>query len=172
MGEKTNRGLVIALGMLMIFCGLVAIGSPFMMGAMMTTIIGIMLVIGGLSEVVIAFSNGWKEGLPVFLAGILTIIAGAVVFGNPLLASALFTFLMVGYFISEGVLRCMNAFKFKPAQGWGLILCSGIISILLGIMLMRGWPISGMMAIGVFAGLRLLIGGINMLTVATAPTPE
>ena len=172
MGKETNKVLVTILGVLMIFCGIGAIGSPFMMGAMMTTIIGIMLIIGGGAEIVMAFSSGLKTGFPVFLAGLLTVIAGGIVMANPILASAVFTILMSIFFISEGVVRSISSFKVRPAQGWGFALFSGVISILLGIMLMRGWPISGMMAIGVFAGIRLLFGGMNILTVSTVASAE
>ena len=163
MGKKTNRRLTIALGILMLFCGVVALGSPFIMGAMMTTMIGIMLIMGGVAEMIISFSNGWKAGLPLFLAGILTLIAGGIVLGQPILASAMFTIMMVIYFISEGILRSIYALQSRPIQGWGFLLFSGITSILLGIMLMRHWPLSGLMAIGVFAGVRLLFAGISLL---------
>ena len=165
MNEKTNKGLTIALGILMIFCGVVALGSPFIMGAMMTKVIGIMLIMGGVAEMVISIPNGWKAGLPLFLAGILTLIAGAVVLGRPILASAIFSIMMTIYFMSEGILRSIYALQSRPTQGWGFLLFSGILSILLGIMLMRSWPLSGLMAIGVFTGVRLLFAGISLLYV-------
>ncbi len=164
MEEKSNKGLSMVVGILMIFCGIVAMGSPFLMGAIMTSIIGFMLILGGISEMFISFTNGWKESLLILLTGLLTVAAGVVVLRNPVLASSFFTILMVIYFISDGVLRAGAAFKFRPNQGWGLALFSGIISIVLGIMLLRGWPVSGLMAIGIFAGVRLLFSGMNVLS--------
>ena len=164
MEEKNNKGLSVILGIIMIFCGLVAIGSPFLMGTIMTSMIGIMLILGGISEMFISFSNGWKQALLILLTGLLTVAAGVVVLRHPVFASSFFTILMVIYFISDGVLRSMNAFKVRPTKGWGFVLFSGIMSVLLGIMLMQGWPVSGLMAIGIFAGVRLLFAGMNTLS--------
>lgn len=170
MTAKNNKGPSKIVGILMIICGIVAMGSPFLMGAIMTSMIGIMLILGGISEMFISFSNGWKAGLLTLLTGLLTIMAGVVVLKNPLFASSLFTILMVGYFIADGIIRSVGAFKLKGNAGWGLALFSGIMSVVLGFMLMQGWPVSGLMAIGIFAGVRLLFRGMNMLSGASATT--
>lgn len=164
MAEKNNKGLSKIVGILMIVCGIVAMGSPFLMGSIMTSIIGIMLILGGISEMFISFTTGWKQALFTLLTGLLTVAAGVVVLRHPVLASSFFTIMMVVYFISDGVLRAANAFKFKPNRGWGLALFSGVMSVLLGFMLLQGWPVSGLMAIGIFAGIRLLFGGMNVLS--------
>lgn len=76
-----------------------------------------MLVIGGGLEMrLAAFSNGWKAGLSIFLAGTLAVLAGVVIWIHPLLGSLIFTLLMVGYFIVDGVSRSIQAFRCKPAR--------------------------------------------------------
>jgi len=58
--------------------------------------------------------------------------------------------------------------------GWGWQLFSGIISVLLGIMLWQDWPLSGLWAIGVLIGIRLLFSGFGILFLmgATPPAAE
>ena len=165
MEEKGSKTLITVFGVVMIISGILALSAPFMMAAMMTTVIGLMLAIGGTSEMLCAFTNGFKRGMPVFIAGLLTLLAGCVVWSNPIIVSKVFTLLLVGYFILEGISRAVMAFDIKPETGWGWLLSGGILSILLGILFMQGWPFSGLVAVGVLAGIRLLVAGISLLTV-------
>ena len=56
------------------------------------------------------------------------------------------------------------AFNVKPQPGWGWMTFNGIVTIMLGWMILKGWPVSGVWAIGILVGVRLLFAGITMLT--------
>jgi uncharacterized membrane protein HdeD (DUF308 family) len=167
MSESGNggRGLSVVLGMILVFCGLTAMGTPFLTGTLITVMMGGLLVLGGVMEMVLAFSNGWKAGLPIFFAGVLAVMGGVVIWKHPVLGSSVFTLLMVGYFMADGISRGIQAFKIKPERGWGFMLFGGMVSVLLGIMLWQGWPLSGLMAIGILVGVRMLFTGVSLLAV-------
>jgi len=42
---------------------------------------------------------------------------------------------------------------------WGWSLASGIISVMLGVMIYRQWPASGLWVIGMFVGIELIFNG-------------
>ena len=59
-------------------------------------------------------------------------------------------------------------FQLKPAQGWYWPLVSGLISILLGIMILAKWPVSGLWVIGLFVAIELIFNGWSYVFVALA----
>ncbi len=56
----------------------------------------------------------------------------------------------------------------RPGQGWGSILFSGIVTVLLGILLLAEWPISGAWALGTLVGMNLLFSGFAMISIGSA----
>jgi uncharacterized membrane protein HdeD (DUF308 family) len=61
--------------------------------------------------------------------------------------------------LATGVLEFIVAFQLKPADGWGLQLLNGIVTLLLGIMLWRQFPLSGAWAIGILFGIKMIFSG-------------
>lgn len=162
--EQSGRGCMMVLAILSIFAGIVAIGSPFLTGALVTTIIGISLLVGGVMELLMAFhAGGWKIGL----SGILAILAGGLVMAHPLLGSAVIGIILIVFFLMDGVTRSILAFQLKPLAGWGWPLFSGVMSIVLAALLWRGWPLSGMWALGVLVGIRILFAGFGILVMGS-----
>lgn len=169
MNEKKNKTLLIVLGILMVICGVMVLGAPFVMGAVVLTLIGAMLIVGGIAEMVAAFfAGGLKKGALLFCAGILSVIAGGVVLNQPMFSSSVFTFMIAGYFFADGITRVVQALKADKATGWGIFLLSGILSIILAILLLANWPFSGLQMIGIIVGVRLLMSGISALSLAFA----
>jgi uncharacterized membrane protein HdeD (DUF308 family) len=48
------------------------------------------------------------------------------------------------------------------------MLFSAIMGVLLGFMLLREWPLSGLWAVGTLVGVNLLCSGFSMISVGTA----
>ncbi len=167
--EQGGRGCMMIFGILSIIAGMAAIGSPFVAGAYVTIFIGIALIFGGIMELVVAFSaKGWQAGVWAFLGGILAILAGGLVIAKPVVGAAMMGIILIAFFLVDGLTRSILAFQLKPMKGWGWQLFSGIISVLLGIMLWQGWPLSGIWAIGVLVGIRLLFSGFGILFMGSA----
>ncbi|MGI9241059.1 MAG: HdeD family acid-resistance protein, partial [Verrucomicrobiales bacterium] len=57
----------------------------------------------------------------------------------------------------------VDAFSLKPEKGWGWLLASGVITLLLAIMIGRQWPVSGGWAIGTLFGINILFSGWAMI---------
>ena len=48
-----------------------------------------------------------------------------------------------------------------------MILLSGVIALVLGLMIWRQWPVSGLWAVGILVGVDLLMTGISMVALAS-----
>ena len=164
-GRSTSGGgWMKILGIATIILGIIAIGSPLMTGSVVSAIIGIVLVIAGIFELIIAFAaDSFKAGTLAFIGGAVTIIAGGLLIARPVVGSAVLTIILGIYFLIDGISRISLSFKIRPLSGWAWMLFVGMISILLAILIWSHWPLSGLWAIGVLVGIRILFAGLGML---------
>ena len=158
---KKNAGLTMLLGGVMVLVGFLSMGSPLVAGLSVTMMVGIMLIIGGIGQLVFAIKAG--TGLFSMIMGVLTIILGAYMLSNVGEALASLTLFIAIYFVVEGIIEVIAAFQLKPASGWGWALFSGVITVLLGAMIWNQFPLSGAWAIGTLVGIKLLFSGWSLL---------
>jgi len=158
---KKDAGLTMLLGGVMVLVGFLSMGSPLVAGLSVTMAVGIMLIIGGIGQLVFAVKTG--TGLFSIVMGALTVILGAYMLSNIGAALASLTIFIAAYFIIEGITEAIMAFQLKPARGWGWALFSGLITVLLGAMIWNQFPLSGAWAIGTLVGIKLVFSGWSLL---------
>ena len=159
-GIKKNAGLTVVSGIILLVAGTLALLSPFVAGVYISILVGAMLAVSGISQCFLAFKTGaFGRGLIVFLVGVLMTIAGFYMMSQPLAALATLTIILMSYLLATGVLEIIVAFQLKPANGWGLELFNGIVTLVLGILLWRQFPLSGAWAIGVLFGIKMIFSG-------------
>ena len=156
------------LGIALIALGAAAMVTPVVAGSAVVTVIGFILLIAG----VVAIARQWqaeasKERAMGLTLGIITALAGIAVIGHPLFGLGILTLLLAGYFVAEGVWKIVVSFRFKPAAGWTWLLASGALSLVLGLLIWRQWPVSGIWAVGVLVGVNLLGTGLALVTLAS-----
>jgi uncharacterized membrane protein HdeD (DUF308 family) len=165
-GIKSNARLAVIVGILMLVSGILAIGSPFVAGMSVTVVVGVMLIVGGLSECVLAFQAGaFGRGLLIFVMGALTVLVGLYLFNQPVSGLAAITLFLAAYFVATGISELIGAFQVRPAEGWGVMLFSGILTLLLGLMIWRQFPVSGAWAVGVLFGVKLIVSGWTLIII-------
>jgi uncharacterized membrane protein HdeD (DUF308 family) len=127
-------------------------------------VVGIMMLIAGVAEVINSFQiKSWGKFLLWLLLGALYIVAGFVTFENPLLAAAVLT-LMLGFaLIVSGIMRLILAFNMKQEMPWVLVALSSVITLLLGLIIVAHWPVSGLYILGLFLGIDLVIAGVGWI---------
>ena len=62
----------------------------------------------------------------------------------------------------------MFALKVPPGAGGIWVMASGALSLLLGVLIWREWPVSGENAVGILVGVKLIMDGVVMVAVAGA----
>ena len=161
---RAKAGWIIALGLVFLIAGIVALGSVVTATAASVLIVGIMMIIAGIAEVISAFQvRTWGKFTLWLLLGALYIVAGLVTFSNPLLAAALLTLLLGASLVASGIKRLILAFSMKDGAHWGWVLLSGLITLLLGFVILSRWPVSSLYVLGVFLGIDLVIAGVSWL---------
>jgi uncharacterized membrane protein HdeD (DUF308 family) len=163
-GIKKNARLAVIMGIIMVICGVLAVGSPFAAGVYVTIFVGVMLAFGGIAQCFLAFQAGaFGKGLLIFVVGALTAAAGFYIFNQPLEGLATITLFLTAYFIVTGIFELVSAFQIRPAEGWGMMLFNGIVTLLLGIMIWSEFPLSGAWAVGVLFGVKLIFSGWSLI---------
>jgi len=77
------------------------------------------------------------------------------------------TIVLASFFIVGGLFRSIGSTVAKfPRWGWALF--SGVVSIVLGFMLLAQMPISGIWFIGFAIGVDLVFDGVAMIAFSTA----
>jgi uncharacterized membrane protein HdeD (DUF308 family) len=58
--------------------------------------------------------------------------------------------------------------RVRDHRGWGWLLASGILSLILGVLIWAQWPASGLWVIGLLVGIQLLFTGWSLVMLALA----
>jgi len=170
LGEiKRNAGLGMALGIGIAIAGVLAVVSPLVAGLSVTIAVGVLLIVSGVSRLFLAFKMGsFGRGLLMFALGALTLVAGGYLVARPGMGLATLTLVLAAYLFVDGVFEIIYAFRLRPIKGWGWTLFSGIAALVLGIMIWRQFPVSGMWAVGTIAGIHMIFAGSSMASLSRA----
>lgn len=161
---KRNAGVLVTLGVIEIIVGVVALGSPFQAGIAVTLVVGIALVVAGITRLVGSLKAGsFGAGALALLSGLLAVGVGGYMVMRPGLGLAALTLVLAFYFFVDGIDRIVIGFKMKPAIGWMWSVIGGVIGLVLGVLIWRQFPVSGTWAVGTLVGIHLIISGWGLV---------
>jgi uncharacterized membrane protein HdeD (DUF308 family) len=158
---------LMAVGILAILTGCVAIVVPAVASVGTAIFIGWVLIVVGAFLVAGAFS-AHSIGTVVLrlLWAFLTVIVGLWLVVEPHNGTLTLTFVLGIYFLFMGVSRIAVAFSSRGRQGAGLVGLSGIAGLLIGILVLVKLPSSADWAIGLLVGIDLIFAGWTLTSVA------
>jgi uncharacterized membrane protein HdeD (DUF308 family) len=167
---RSKWGWIVGFGVFSVIAGFIALGSGVMLAtATAVLIIGFMMLMAGVVEIVAAFNaKDWGHRILWLLLGALYVFAGFVCIQNPFQAATLLTLMLGIALIVVGLLRIFLATRMKQGTPWGWVVVSGIISFLLGLMIVAKWPISSAYVLGIFLGVDLIFMGTGWITIGLA----
>jgi uncharacterized membrane protein HdeD (DUF308 family) len=167
---RAKWGWIVALGVIFMLAGVIALGSVVAATASAVLIVGIMMIMAGVAEIIAAFSvKEWGKAIFWGLLGALSIAAGVIAFQNPFEVATLLTLFLGIALIAGGIVRMFLAWSMRAAgKPWGWIVVSGIISVLLGAMIIAKWPYSSAYVLGIFLGVDLIFIGSSWFTIGLA----
>lgn len=164
-----SAGWMMVLGIITILLGAFVVSTPFVAGLSVVMLTGALFAATGVLQVIHGFgAQGWKGKAWEILVGLLGVVGGVLVLNRPLIGLGVFALVLAVYFLVEGVAGAVMAFRHKPEAGWGWMLFNSIVTVLLGVLIWRQWPLSGGWAIGILVGVRILMAGMGMLLFGSA----
>jgi uncharacterized membrane protein HdeD (DUF308 family) len=117
-------------------------------------------------EVVQAIMVGkWAGLFQHWLGAVLFGVIGILILWRPLVTAEILTLLMGAFFLVAGLFQLITPFVISlPDWGWHTL--NGLITLLLGILVLAQWPVSGLWVIGLFVGIELVFYGIAWIALA------
>lgn len=163
---RNKSGWIVALGIVYVIAGVIALSSVVFATRVTVFVVGVMMMIAGIAEVINAFQfKSWGKFLLWLFVGLLYIAAGLVTFENPLLAAAVLTLLLGIALAVSGIMRMILAFSMRGRMSWTWVVLSGLVTLLLGLVILVHWPVSSLFVLGVLLGVDLIIIGLSWIFV-------
>jgi len=162
-------GALIGLGVLFIMLGMIGVLGQTMFSFVSINVLGIFLFAGGVLQAAHAMkSHGWKSvGVQLVLA-VLYIAAAIFTWAFPIPALEAITLWLAAIFFVTGVLRLISAFQHRHFREWFWLVLSSAISILMGVLIMNGYPASSLWLPGLLIAIELLLQGWTLLFMGLA----
>ncbi len=148
------------IGILLIIFGVIAIGSPVVASAAVSVMLGWLFIVAGIAEIAYAFTGG--RMLANLVLGGLTVVAGGIMVFTPLQGALTLAWLLVFWCFLRGIMQIIVSFQMTVGRGWRLV--GGILSVLLAVMIWRGWPDTALWALGLLVGLNMISAGVIIVS--------
>ncbi|MFE8031748.1 HdeD family acid-resistance protein [Thiohalocapsa marina] len=166
---EKNWGWLLAFGLASVALGTLGLGMTFMFTEATAVFIGALLIVGGVLQLLEGMKcRGWKSIAWHVLIALLYVGAGLVTVLHPQLAALSLTLMLAWILVGIGIVRSVIAFQMRPARGWYWPLLSGLVSLVLGGMILYEWPESGLWFIGLYVAIELIFNGWSYLFIAQA----
>lgn len=164
---QRNWGWLLGLGILLLLCGFVGLSMVIGLTLVSMYFFVALLIVSGISHLMDVFKHrDWKGATWQGLIAILYLIGAGIVFYDPFLASTVITALLAWVLIVIGIIRIAMVLSLKSAKGWGWLLLAGIAAIILGVLILMQWPVSGLWVIGMFIAIDMIISGWTYIFIA------
>jgi uncharacterized membrane protein HdeD (DUF308 family) len=162
-------GFSIFLSILLIVGGITAIFLAAETTIAVVIIVAWMLMVGGVIQFVHAFrSEGVGLAIWKIIVAIAYFLTGLFLRVELGIGLAALTFALVFFFLIEGVMSLVAFARERKKGGSVWLLCDGLITLLLGVLIWSHWPTRATWIIGVFVGFNLLMNGTTRLMLTLA----
>lgn len=165
---RKNWGWLLFIGISMVIFGFIGLSMSLALTITSLVVFGCLMLFGGVLQLYDAFkAEGWKSKLWYILIALMYIATGIVMIKFPGASAVWITLFIGASLLTTGLLRIIMGIQMRDVvKGWGWTVFSGLMSILLGLMILAEWPISGLWVIGLFIAVELIMQGFSMIHIA------
>jgi uncharacterized membrane protein HdeD (DUF308 family) len=165
---RSSWGWFLALGIAFIILGAVCVIGDVTATFATVLVFGWLLLLSGVFALIHGFrTHTWSGFLLSLLSALFRGFTGYLLIRYPAMGAAALTLILASLFIVGGVFRAIGAGTLQfPRWGWSVF--SGILSLVLGIILLVQMPVSSIWFIGFAIGVDLIVDGVSLIGFATA----
>jgi uncharacterized membrane protein HdeD (DUF308 family) len=163
---ETPVWLCLLLGLVFVAAGIFVLGDVVLATIVSAWLIGIAAIVGGVFELIHAFwTKGWGGFVWQIALGLLYIVGGLTLVTAPVSGSMILTWVLGIILVASGIVRLVVGFQRWADAGW-LLAISGVFAIAAGLVILVGWPATGLWVLGFLLGVDLLVHGAGWLVTA------
>lgn len=166
---RSSWGWFMFLGILLLLLGVLCIVGNVVATFATVITLGWFLVLSGVVALIHAFRvHAWGSGFSLhLLSALLRGFMGYLLIRYPGSGAVTLTLLLAFFLIVGGLFRAIAAGTLKfPRWGWAVL--SGVISLMLGVMLLAQMPVSSLWFIGFVIGVDMIFEGASLIGLASA----
>ena len=159
-------GWFLAFGIGVLVLGIAAVVRAVTATVASMLFFGWLLVLASGIEIAQAVMVGhWAGFFQHLLAAILFGITGLLIVMRPVISAEVATVFMAMFFLIGGLFQLIGSVAIA-SPGWGWQAADGVITFLLGLLVLAQWPASGLWVIGLFVGIDLIFYGCAWIALA------
>lgn len=157
----------IIVGFLLIILGSVGMVLPGLMSLETSIFIASLFLVGGIFWLSHSFKyslRNWGD----WLKPVLLLVTGGFMLFYPLSGIAAVGLLLAVYLLLDAFGSFSLASSLRPARGWGWMMFNGIMSLLLAMLFLIGWPATSMFLVGLYVAISLFFDGVVLVYIGWA----
>lgn len=154
--------LILVVGILSCVAGVIAVLRPSHSLATVAVVVGIFLLIDGVTELVASFRSDDNRALAVIL-GVLGIVVGILLVRHPFHGVAAIGLLIGIWLVTGGVVRLLRALALGVRQRLQVFIA--VVEIVAGLVVVSD-PHAGYTTLAVIVGIWLIVNGIGTMALA------
>lgn len=159
----------IFIGIILIIIGILALAYEFIATVFSIYYIAVLLIFAGAAQLVQSFKTRRLGNTILWgIIGLLYLIAGIIALYNPIAISVALTLLIAFLLILSGIIQIIGAYHNRILPRWGWLLFSGIVTLLLGLLILTSWPSDSLWVLGLFLGIDFLFQGWAYISIGFA----
>jgi len=157
-----NWILLAVLGIVSTIAGVLALLNPFPASiAAVKLAAWAFLIIGGF-QIFEAFSaKSWGGKLWTLLLGIVAVLIGIDLLGEPLAGLIKLTVVLGIMFIFSGIFKFIVGWRVQRTDFKFAVLISGVASLIIGLIILSNFPASAATSLGILLGIELISNGVS-----------
>lgn len=157
------------LGIVLILAGILVLGDVMIATLLSAIFIGAMAIVAGAFEIFHAFwTKGWGGFVWQIVLGIVYIAFGLVLTTQPIAGALALTYVFGLLLVASGIVRIVIGLRKAGGTDWIMAL-SGVFGIAAGVVILFGWPMTGLWVLGFLLGLDLIFHGVAWFVFAWRP---
>lgn len=168
LGRPWVAGILAALELVL---GFILLSFPFLLGISAVWVGGFVLAIAGVVRLVQGVMhrlNRWWN----ILAAVLYLLVGVFTVLLPVLSMEWWTLLIGACLLTAGIMRMAVAISLWRTNGRFWRAFNALVSLVLGVMIIWGWPESSLWLIGTLIAVEMIFSGWTLMFLAIAPREQ
>lgn len=150
-------------GGLMVVGGVLALVYPVFASVAVVALLGWVLIASGIVQGISLIGaqsvpNFWLQMVSVGLS----IVVGILFLSDPGTGLTTVTFLLIVYFVVEGISKVIFALTIRPFPNWGWVLGSGALSVVIAFILYASLTGVSLWLLGLLLGIQLIAEGVAL----------
>jgi uncharacterized membrane protein HdeD (DUF308 family) len=164
-GPRRPMGKLTAIGLLFVILGLLATSLPAWATVAVEQLVAVLFLVWGAAGLGFALSlrpnPEWRMTTALFA---LVLALGMIFLLFPRDGGETMTMLLIAAFLIQGAASISIGISLRSTvRTWGLLVLSGLASLVLGLLILTGWPGTAAWTLGMLTGLNFMTNGIALI---------